>query len=112
MSLLGLPPLAGFAGKFQVFASLWAASRDAASANLGTFYAVLLGIGALNTAMSAYYYLRIVILMYMVDGEPEVHRARMLSWTAGVSAVGTVVLTIFAAPLFAWAAGSVLNLFR
>jgi NADH-quinone oxidoreductase subunit N len=75
-------------------------------------YVGLAVIGVLTSLISAYYYLKIVVIMYMVDGEPKVHRARMLGWTAGISAVGTVVLTIFASPLFAWAAGSVLQLFR
>lgn len=71
LSLLGLPPLAGFAGKFQVFASLWSASRDASHANLGIFYAALLGIGALNTAISAYYYLRVVRVMILEDATED-----------------------------------------
>jgi NADH-quinone oxidoreductase subunit N len=101
LSFTGLPPTLGFAGKLYLF-------RTALEGG----YVGLAVIGVLTSLISAYYYLKIVVIMYMVDGEPKVHRARMLGWTAGISAVGTVVLTIFASPLFAWAAGSVLQLFR
>ena len=101
LSFIGLPPTLGFAGKLYLF-------RTAIE---GGFISLAV-IGVLTSLISAYYYLKIVVIMYMVDGEPMVHRARMLGWTVGVSAVGTVVLTIFASPLFAWAAGSVLQLFR
>jgi NADH-quinone oxidoreductase subunit N len=59
-SLVGLPPLAGFAAKFTIFASLY-------DAKLLT----LLVIGALNTVVSLFYYLRIVKVMVL---EPEPQR--------------------------------------
>lgn len=73
LSLLGLPPLAGFAGKFQVFASLWMASREAWGFQLSVFYALLLGIAAVNTALSAYYYLRVVRMMVLEESSGEEH---------------------------------------
>jgi NADH-quinone oxidoreductase subunit N len=74
-SLLGLPPLGGFAGKFQVFAAVYEAARSAAAhgpAGLGTVFLILLTVGALNTAASAYYYLNVarVILLEEPDGPP------------------------------------------
>jgi NADH-quinone oxidoreductase subunit N len=69
-SLLGLPPLAGFAGKFQVFASVYDAAKaahDAGHARLGNGYFALLLVGAVNTAASAYYYLRVVRAMLLED---------------------------------------------
>jgi NADH-quinone oxidoreductase subunit N len=69
-SLLGFPPLAGFAGKYQVFSAIYEAANSAREAGLyrlGTAFYVLLGIGALNTAISAYYYLRIVRAMILED---------------------------------------------
>ncbi|MBX9582210.1 MAG: NADH-quinone oxidoreductase subunit N [Gemmataceae bacterium] len=61
-SLLGFPPLAGFAGKFQVFAAVYEAGRD----GFPGAYA-LLGVGVLNTALSAYYYLKVVREMVLEE---------------------------------------------
>jgi NADH-quinone oxidoreductase subunit N len=58
-SLVGLPPLAGFAAKFTIFASLFRAGL-----------LTLLVIGALNTVVSLFYYLRIVKVM-ILEPEPE-----------------------------------------
>ncbi|PLX97949.1 MAG: NADH-quinone oxidoreductase subunit N [Desulfuromonas sp.] len=52
-SLMGLPPTAGFAGKFYVFAGAVKAG-----------YIWLAVIGVLNSAVSLYYYLRVMVYMY------------------------------------------------
>jgi NADH-quinone oxidoreductase subunit N len=66
-SLVGMPPLAGFAGKWTIFASLVnAVSFHAASRLMIT----LLVIGGLNTALSLFYYLRVVKVMAF-DPEPK-----------------------------------------
>jgi NADH-quinone oxidoreductase subunit N len=73
-SLLGFPPLAGFAGKFQVFAAIFEAGRGAAAAGhaaIGTAFYALLAVGAVNTAVSAYYYLRVVRAMVLEDAPGE-----------------------------------------
>ncbi len=71
-SLLGLPPLAGFAGKFQVFNAVYEAARAATASGQsdvgGVFYAML-AVGAVNTAVSAYYYLKIARAMLLDDPE-------------------------------------------
>jgi NADH-quinone oxidoreductase subunit N len=74
-------------------------------------YVGLAVIGVLTSLVSAYYYLRLVVIMYMQDGEPVARSERWLDLTAGVTAVATVVLTIFAQPLFGWAAQAALKLF-
>lgn len=61
-SLLGFPPLAGFAGKFQVFAAVY----EAGGKGFPGAYA-LLGVGVLNTALSAYYYLKVVREMVLEE---------------------------------------------
>ncbi|HME43945.1 MAG TPA: NADH-quinone oxidoreductase subunit N [Syntrophorhabdales bacterium] len=58
LSLTGIPPLAGFMGKFYIF-----------SAAIKARYYWLAVIGVLNSAVAAYYYLR--VLMYMYFKEPE-----------------------------------------
>jgi NADH-quinone oxidoreductase subunit N len=57
LSLTGIPPLAGFAGKFYIFSD----------AIKGQYYWLAV-IGVLNSAVAAYYYLR--VLMYMYFKEP------------------------------------------
>lgn len=54
LSLAGIPPLGGFFGKFFVF-------RSAVSNGL-TWLAI---IGVLNSAVSAFFYLRVIVAMYM-----------------------------------------------
>ena len=70
-SLVGLPPLAGFIGKFAIFAALvdgYRASADGGAA--ASFLLVLLVIAGINTAISLFYYLRVVKVM-TIDPEPE-----------------------------------------
>ncbi|HTN75523.1 MAG TPA: NADH-quinone oxidoreductase subunit N [Pirellulaceae bacterium] len=65
-SLIGLPPLAGFVGKFAVFATL----VEGYQATGHLYLLVLLLVGGMNTAVSLFYYLRVVKVM-TIDPEPE-----------------------------------------
>jgi NADH-quinone oxidoreductase subunit N len=97
LALLGLPPLAGFAGKFQVFAAVYDAGRAASAAgrgDLGTAFYVLLGVGAVNTAVSAYYYLKVVRAMVLDSESPG-------AAVPGLSGGATGYLTLLAALLVA-----------
>jgi NADH-quinone oxidoreductase subunit N len=60
-SLTGIPPFAGFTGKWYLFYAVF----DRVWGPGGGWYAVLLVIAALNTAVSLYYYLRIVRAMFI-----------------------------------------------
>jgi NADH-quinone oxidoreductase subunit N len=100
LSFIGMPPTLGFVGKFYLF-------RTAVE---GGFIGLAL-IGVLTSLVSAYYYLRVVVVMYMQEGNPVVHTEPWLKITMGITAVATVALSIFAAPLFAWAAQAVLYIF-
>jgi NADH-quinone oxidoreductase subunit N len=66
LSLLGLPPLGGFAGKFQVFEAVYAAGRHSETA---WAFNALLAVGVLNTVVSAGYYLRVVRLVVLEEPE-------------------------------------------
>lgn len=67
-SLVGLPPLAGFIGKFAIFASLVDGYQVSISAgHPAGFLMVLLVIGGMNTAISLFYYLRVVKVMTMEE---------------------------------------------
>ena len=60
LSLAGFPPTAGFVGKFYIFKSA-----------VGAGHIWLVIVGAINTAISAFYYLRVVVTMYMREPEEE-----------------------------------------
>ena len=62
-SLVGLPPLSGFIGKFAIFASL-AQGFQATGEN---YLMILLVAGGINTAISLFYYLRVVKVMTMTE---------------------------------------------
>lgn len=100
LSFTGVPPTLGFAGKFYLFKVV-----------LEGGYVWLAVVGVLTSLISAYYYLRVVIIMYMQDGSPEVQKEPLLNLTTTLAAVGTVVLFFVSGPLFSWAAESVLMLF-
>jgi NADH-quinone oxidoreductase subunit N len=91
LSLGGIPPTAGFMGKFWLFG----AAIDAG-------YVWLAVIGVLNSAVSLYYYIRVVVFMYLkqetTGSEPTTSPA--LALTLGVAVAGTLVLGIYPQPLF------------
>ena len=70
VSLIGLPPLAGFAAKFLVFSALVQAISAGAEKPL---MIVLLVVGGLNTVISLFYYLR--VLKVMTFDPPPADRA-------------------------------------
>jgi NADH-quinone oxidoreductase subunit N len=102
LSLTGVPPLVGFTGKFYIF-----------SAAVKAGYIWLAVIGVLNSVISAYYYVRVIVNMYMYEGEkmPEKLSARpALAVAILVAAAGTVLLGIFPAASIALARTSFLSL--
>jgi NADH-quinone oxidoreductase subunit N len=95
-SLTGLPPTAGFLGKLYLFFAAW--SDDS---HIGQGLAMCL---AINAAISAYYYLRLVALMFLepatLPATPRVPVA-WAPWLAGVAcAVATIAL--FVTPQWLW----------
>jgi NADH-quinone oxidoreductase subunit N len=68
LSLLGVPPLAGFAAKFQIFSVLYDAGQRYASLDQSslsiTMYALLV-IGGLNTVLSLFYYIKVLKVMIL-----------------------------------------------
>jgi NADH-quinone oxidoreductase subunit N len=93
LSLLGMPLTAGFIGKVMVF-----------RAALDQGYYALVVIGVLNTAISAYYYLRLIIVMFF--------RERTTAWTAPhiPASIGlALVITILGVLYLGLFPGRVLN---
>jgi NADH-quinone oxidoreductase subunit N len=88
LSLTGVPPTAGFIGKFYIF-------RAALDADL--IWLALVGV--ITSLISAYYYLRVVIVMYMQAGEPQVRSESWLDTTVGLTAIATFLLGVLPGPL-------------
>jgi NADH-quinone oxidoreductase subunit N len=86
LSLAGFPPTAGFVGKFYIFRS---------AVESGQIWLVI--IGAINTAISAFYYLRVVVAMYMREPEAELDflaYPRLLIVALTLAAIGVVLIGI------------------
>ncbi|MGE5252152.1 MAG: NADH-quinone oxidoreductase subunit N, partial [Bacteroidota bacterium] len=99
ISFIGFPPTIGLVGKFYLFRAAIA----------GGFVGLAI-IGVLTSLISAYYYLRVVVTMYMQEGEPQRGTEFWLNLTWGLSAVATVLFSLIPQTLFAVAAGAVLKL--
>ena len=90
LSLLGLPVTAGFFGKFYIF-------KAAVNSHL-IWLAVIMGI---NSVIGAYYYLRLIVVMYMRDGSAELMAAPPVRFPVAVNvvlaitAIGTVYFGLF-----------------
>ncbi len=93
LSLLGMPLTAGFMGKILVFGSA-----------INQQFYILVVIGVLNTAISAYYYLRLIIVMFFKE--------RTTAWSAPkipVSLAFALILTILGVLYLGIFPGRVLN---
>lgn len=102
LSLGGIPPTAGFMGKFWVFG----AAIDAG-------YIWLAVIGVANSAVSLYYYIRVVVFMWISKPEEEPTPFRLSPALAAVlviAVVGTIGFGIYPRQLFEFAQASALSL--
>ena len=100
LSLIGFPPTLGMFGKFYLFRSVIAGG-----------FPGLAVIGVLTSLVSAYYYLRVVVNMYMREGDPTIEREPWLDFTTTFTAVVTVALSFVPQWLFLLASTAVLRLF-
>jgi len=91
LSLGGIPPTAGFMGKFWLF-----------GAAIESQYYWLAVIGVLNSAISLYYYIRVVVFMYLkketTGSEPTM--SPTLAFTLAVAVVATLVIGVYPRLLF------------
>jgi NADH-quinone oxidoreductase subunit N len=83
LSLGGLPPTAGFIGKWYIF-----------SAAVSAGYYWLAIVGVLTSVISVFFYLRVVVMMYMADREGA------LPLPAVVTRVGMAALTVAIVAIF------------
>jgi NADH-quinone oxidoreductase subunit N len=97
LSLAGLPPLAGFFSKLYLF---WAAAQA------GLYVTVVWGV--LNSAISLYYYARVIRSMYLAepasDQKVQVGMAPAVSLVA--AAIGVLVIGLLSAPFIQAASGA------
>ncbi len=103
VSLAGIPPTAGFIGKLYLFM---------AAVNAGlTWLAV---VAVLLTAVSAYYYLRVVMVMYMREPDPSAGLVSRLTTSPALTLVlasafaGVILLGLFPDPLVSITTSAVL----
>jgi NADH-quinone oxidoreductase subunit N len=104
LSLIGIPPLGGFVGKFYLFGAAVRAG-----------YVGLAVIGMLNSAVASYYYLRLIVYMYMrePEGTPLAAPPSFVGGLAlAVALAGVIVLGVMPAPFIDLAQAAVTPLLR
>jgi NADH-quinone oxidoreductase subunit N len=98
-SLIGVPLTGGFFGKFYVF-----------QAALNSHLVWLTVLGLINSAIAAYYYLKIIVAIYMHEPAASVEQlpppAPSLRIAIWASALGTLILGIFPSALLSFASFS------
>jgi len=97
-SLTGIPPMAGFVGKFYIF-------KSAVQAGL-VWLAV---VGVLFSAISAYFYLRIIMIMYMKEpkGSFELTTSPSLALALAISVTAVIVIGVYPTNLLNFARASI-----
>jgi NADH-quinone oxidoreductase subunit N len=91
-ALAGIPPTAGFVGKFYIF-----------SAAVQAGYIWLAIIGVMNSLVSVFYYLRITVLMYMKPAEADlgpVSFSPAVTAVLAATAAGVLLIGIFPGSLY------------
>ena len=99
-SLTGIPPFAGFVGKYLIFAAV---------VQRGGFWNVLLAvIGVANSAVSLFYYARLIKAMYLEDAVDERPLAVPAVYTGVLVALSipVLVLGLYWTPLIRWASAA------
>lgn len=102
LSMAGVPPTAGFVGKFYIF-----------SAAIKSGYFGLAVIGVINAVISVYYYLRIMVIMYMKEPVREFQPltfSPLIFAAIIIAVVGTLHLGIFPSKIVELAQQSIFTL--
>ena len=95
LSLGGIPPTAGFMGKMWLFG---------AAVDGGAIWLAVLAVA--NSAVSLYYYLRVVVFMWVNEDEPAgspITIGPAMAVTLGVALLGTIILGVYPQALFEYA---------
>jgi len=110
LSLAGIPPTAGFIGKFLVFG----AALDAANRMSSDMLITLAIIGAINSVISVGYYFNIVRYMFFMPPKEDtpIVIAPSLSWPLWFSTAATVLIGLVPQPLITFADLSIRAIFK
>jgi NADH-quinone oxidoreductase subunit N len=102
LSLAGIPPMAGFIGKYYIFLSL---------IETGHYYLALLGVG--YSVVALYYYFRIVVVIFMKSPLDEVPLSTSLGLRValGVTLAMTLLIGIYPQPIIVMAREAVRSFF-
>jgi NADH-quinone oxidoreductase subunit N len=94
LSLAGIPPMAGFIGKYYIFLSL---------IETGHYYLAVLAVG--YSVVALYYYFRIVVVMFMKNAPDSIPLATSpgLKIALAVSLSATLIIGIYPQPFIVWA---------
>jgi len=87
LSLVGIPLTSGFIGKWLVFQ---------ATINAGLYWLAIVGV--LTSVISAFYYVRVIVNMYLRDKDGDTltpGETPRLTWAIYLSFAGTVIMGIF-----------------
>ena len=91
LSMAGIPLTAGFVGKFVVFKAAWHTAGP------------LVVLALLFSAIAAFYYLRVVVMMYFAEPPENAPTVAIPGWSSTaaltVAVLGTVVLGVFPQPV-------------
>jgi len=94
LSLAGVPPTAGFVAKFYIFTAAWESGLQ-----------ILAIIGVLSSAIAAFFYLRVIVRMFMVEPATEprpilLYDSLALALSIALATIATLLFGIFPTPLF------------
>ena len=101
-SLAGIPPLAGFVGKFYIFVALIKSG--------GMWSWTLVVFGVANSVISVFYYARIAKMMWLekpAEAAEQVNVRRLYGYTTAALVLPTVLLGVYWTPVYDWVSGVV-----